>query len=193
LLIKEKQLIDLIFNASLYGVPFDLLIKDFEKKSESEHDEIRYLDLFWSVDYDKDGLFIEPDFHGKAQKNNHNADETPFGLDFVSICEFKNYPLRLNESLEIIDNSRLRDENRTILKTTKKFTLYEIIHAILYELSWYGTPEKRDKNGKEILEQVRKIETVDDVFESDIAMRYLRIEVEKESNKKINIDFSEKI
>jgi len=69
----------------------------------------------------------------------------------------------LNENLEIRDYSRVREVDNLVLRTTKKFTLYEIIHAILYELTWYGTPEKRDDEGQSILDEVRKIKTVDDV------------------------------
>lgn len=157
LLIKEKQLINLIFGASLYGVSSDLLIKDFKKKCELNDDEIQYLEIYWFVDYDKNGLHIEPNLHGISKKEINNIDEPPIALDFVPICELKNYPLRLNENLEIIDGEKLREENKTILKTTKQYTLYEIIHSILYELTWYGTPEMRDIEGKTILDEVHKI------------------------------------
>lgn len=156
LLIKEKQLINLIFGASMYGVSFDLLIKDFKRKSEQKDDEIQYIEIYWYVDYDKNGLNIEPDFHGIAKEEQNNFDETPIAFDFFPICELKNYPLRLNENLVIIDNDKWRDENRIILKTTKQYTLYEIIHCILYELTWYGTPEMRDKEGKAILDEIKK-------------------------------------
>ncbi len=163
LLIKEQKHMDLIFAASLYGVPFGLLIKDFNRKTKPSDDEIRHLEIYWFVDFDDDGLSIESDLHGISRKENNDYDEIPFGLDFIPITELKNYPLKLNENLEIRDYSRVREVDNLVLRTTKKFTLYEIIHAILYELTWYGTPEKRDDEGQSILDEVRKIKTVDDV------------------------------
>ena len=163
-LIKEKNLINLIFGASMYGVSFDLLINDFKRKFELKDDEIQYLEICWYVDYDNDELVIDPDFHGISKKEENNFNEMPIGLDFVSICELKNYPLILNEVLEIIDNTTWPDEGRTILKSTKQYTLYDIIHSVLYELTWYGTPAMRDKEKKTILDVARKMKTVDDIF-----------------------------
>jgi hypothetical protein len=165
-LIKEKNLINLIFAASMYGVSFDLLINDFKRKFELKDDEIQYLEICWYVDYDNDELVIDPHFHGISKKEENNFNEMPIGLDFVSIYKLKNYPLKLNEVLEIIDNSTWPDESRTILKSTKQYTLYDIIHSVLYELTWYGTPAMRDKEKKTILDVVRKMEIVDDIFKT---------------------------
>jgi len=156
-LIKEKELTNLIFGASLYGVPFDLLIKDFKKKNKQIDADVHFLEIYWYVDYDEDGLLIETDFHGIGKWNSNDDPNYigAIGLDFTQINELKDYQLKLNENLEIRNNN-LKSEN-LILKTTKQFTLFEIIHAVLYEITWYGTPEMRDKKGKNILKEVENI------------------------------------
>jgi hypothetical protein len=80
-----------------------------------------------------------------------------FIIDFTPINKLKYAPLKLNEHFEIYTSIIKHDKANLIHATTKKFTLYEIIDAVLFELSWYGTPETRDKEGKTILEQVRNI------------------------------------
>ncbi|GEM_PF-3561166 len=176
LLIKEKELVNTIFTATLYGVPFDLLIKDFKRKDKKDDPEIHYLEIYWNVDLDEEGIMIEPEFqcYGRWNSNEDPDHSGLIGLDFTPISELKYSPLKLNENLEIYGSQIKHDKANLILATTKKFTLYEIIDAVLFELSWYGTPETRDKEGKAILEEVRNIKTLDDVFESEVNMRALR-------------------
>ncbi|MEI6137610.1 MAG: hypothetical protein WCP85_00010 [Mariniphaga sp.] len=175
-LIKEKELVNIIFMASLYGVPFDLLIKDFNRKDKIDDPEIHVLEIYWDVDFDPDGIVIEADMQcfGRWNGNEDTDHSGLIGLDFTPINELTNSPLKLNEHFEIYNSKIKHNKENLIISTTRKFTLYEIIHAILFELSWYGTPETRDKEGKTILEEVRKIKTLDDVFESEVNMRALR-------------------
>ncbi len=45
-----------------------------------------------------------------------------------------------------------------ILKTKFEcFRLYDFIWAILYEISWHGSPEQRDKVGEELINRVHSI------------------------------------
>ncbi len=184
LLIKEKQIINLIFESSLYGVNFETFIQDFKKpldvnKLNSSIREMGHLEIFWYVDYNSDYLLIEPAFHGTAKENVLDNPVKFLGLDFLSVYLLKDFPLKLDETVEIADNSRIREKNNIILKTKKAFTLYDIIQAILYELTWYGTPEMRNEQGKLILDEIRQIKTIDDVIEADNSMRYARIKTEK--------------
>ena len=63
LLIKEKNLIDLIFGASLCSVPFDSLIQDYKQKTKSLDDEVLFLEIFWHIDTDEDELSVYPGIH----------------------------------------------------------------------------------------------------------------------------------
>ena len=159
LLIKEKNLIDLIFSASLCSFPFASLIQDFKKKTESLDDEDQFLEIFWHVDFDEDELSVYPGIQLIEIKKGNKNEKITFGLDFLSLSALKEYPLKLNENLEIIDYKNPLKNSDLILKTTKKYTLYEITDAIFYELTFYGTPQMRDKEGESILEQVKDIET----------------------------------
>jgi hypothetical protein len=155
-------LIDLIFGASLCTVPFDLLIQDYKKKTKSLDDEVLFLEIFWHIDIDEDELSVYPGIHLIQIKKGNKNEKISFGLDFLSLSALKEYPLKLNEDLVIFDHKNPLKNSDLILKTTKKYTLYEIIDAIFYELIFYGTPQMRDKEGVSILEQVNDIETEKD-------------------------------
>ena len=175
-LIKEKELVNTIFTASLYGVPFDLFIKDFKKESKFDDQEIHYLEIYWYVDFEEDGLYIGSRFHGFGSWNVPDVPNQtgPVGIFLTPINELKNYPLRLNEVFEIYSPELKQDNESLILKTTKRFTLYDIINAIFFELTWYGTPETRDKEGKAMLEDVSYTKIDGDIFVSEVNMRSLR-------------------
>ncbi|HOY33241.1 MAG TPA: hypothetical protein PKW80_15280 [Bacteroidales bacterium] len=91
----------------------------------------------------------------------------------------------LNKNFEITNNNTIKQKDISLFKAIREFTLYEIIHAVLNELTWYGTPEMRDKKGKAILKDIKKIRTVDDLIETDILMRSLRENIKKSHDKKI--------
>lgn len=161
-LVKEKELVNIIFASSLYGVPFELLIKDFKRKDtfkdKEEVEDIDYLEITWDVSFEDNNLIISNDFLGVGLKNNDSSDDiNSYSIDFTPINKLKDYKLKLNEDFEIRDFNK-NDKGKLILKSKKKFTLYDIIRAIFYELTWHGTPEMRDdeiesinyeaKNGK---------------------------------------------
>jgi len=156
-LIKDKEHVKFIFSASLYGIPFDSLIEDFKKKARREEPcELTYLEIIWETDCSEKELKISTDFHGYGISE-EGESMIPYGLDFTKISKLKNLPIKLNEDFEIIREGKNSRKDRVLLKTTKSFTLFEIINAILYELTWWGTPEMRDKTWKEILEYKREI------------------------------------
>ena len=159
LLIKEKKLIDLVFGASLCSVPFVSLIQDFKKKHDLLDDGIQYLEIFWYAENNEDELSAYPCIH--LIEINKENEKTSFGLDFLPLSELKEYPLKLNKDFEIFAYDKPLVSNSIILKTTKKYTFYEIVHAILYELTFYGTPEMRDNTGKSLSEQTNNIKTID--------------------------------
>ena len=169
-------MVNTIFNASLYGVPFDLFMKDFKKESKFDDQEIHYLEIYWYVDFEEDGLYIGSRFHGFGSWNIPDVPNQtgPIGIFLSPINEFKNYPLRLNEVFEIYSPDLKQDIESLILKTTKRFTLYDVINAIFFELTWYGTPETRDKEVKAMLEDVSSKKIVGNIFESEVNMRALR-------------------
>ncbi|HAN78052.1 MAG TPA: hypothetical protein DCQ31_09910, partial [Bacteroidales bacterium] len=140
-LIKEKELVEIIFQSSLYGVPFIELIKDFRKKPKDTKD-MEFIQISWNITIDVE-LKIEPIFEGCGKHDNGNM--LKFALELSPICELKDYFFKLNDSFEISQFDFTDKKERIIFESTKKFTLYEIISTILSELTFYGSPTTRNQ------------------------------------------------
>ncbi len=167
-LIKEKDLVNLVLRSSLYRIPFEFFIADFKRKPKIyEPDEVQFLEIYWNTELHENNLFIRPDFHGIGKCN--ESEIGGIAIYMSAVCELKNYVLKLNETLEI--RERFDENNKILVKAKRKFTLYEIIQAIFYQFTWFGTPQNRDKVGVEMLEEIKngkteKYNSVKDLLEA---------------------------
>lgn len=77
---------------------------------------------------------------------------THYGLDFTPVNELAHLPVRLRPDMEILRNHKKLGE------APCKFTLLDILGEIYWEISFYGSPEHRDRKRAEWQESVREIE-----------------------------------
>lgn len=158
-LIAEKDVMDTIFAASLFDIPFELFIQDFKQKHKTQAtDKFHYLEVHWYAELFESELQLTPDFRGIGVWNNFGENKTigSIGLDFIPLCELAPYKIRLNEWFEI--SSEVLEENNdnpVSFKAKKHFTLYDIIQGIFFALTWDGSPEMRDQKKTEIFESVK--------------------------------------
>lgn len=78
--------------------------------------------------------------------------EIRYGIDFCPLSTILDTPIALENALLY----RYKDCNKADLQYKPKFkySLFNLVHGLIYELSFYGTPEERDKRGKELDEEV---------------------------------------
>jgi hypothetical protein len=84
----------------------------------------------------------EPDEHGM----------THYGIDFTPVNELVDLPVWLRPRMEI------RKDHKKLGEAPCTFSLLEVLGEIYYEISFYGSPEERDREGAELRESVREIE-----------------------------------
>lgn len=145
MLIQEKELLETVFASSLNGVSFDLLISDF-KQAALETEEIDIIEIFWLAELDESEFQLIPAVHGKIEAE---ANDESYALDYMPLHTLKNCKIVLNPALTVFSSDPTIDT--PVLNTVKHFTMYEMVHALLYEFTFYGTPEVRNKAGKEII------------------------------------------
>jgi hypothetical protein len=97
-----------------------------------------------------------PCFHGIGEPDEHGG--RAYAIEFTPINEFKALPLKLNTSYKVEDTSDVQNV-KTIFEGTKAFTVYDVIAAILYEITFCGSPEKRDEQMAEIMQSSEEIKT----------------------------------
>jgi hypothetical protein len=176
---NDKELINIIFSSQLGHYPLQLYINDIKKEIVKGEEQLDFLKVHWSCGFEQGecsefepeneiSIFASFGGWGVWEDNpwtNYEVDEDGkirggFAIEFTPLSELKDLPLKLELDMEFKDeNQFIKEENnyKTILKGKRPFTVYEVIGAILYEISFVGDPEKRDDAWKEQLETVEDI------------------------------------
>ncbi len=198
---KNTKLYELIFASHLYRIPlkpyFDDIFQNCPKKDKSdlEHIELkRYSDLFT---YRKK-TDIENHVHvsgwgryepGEYEEPKQNLTHTSYGIGFTPLYKMKHLAIKLDKKFEIFpewtkkkwekmgNDEKARDKyfHTPIISGYTEFTVFEVFGEILFELSFYGIPENKDKIMKETVEimeehkqnekdGIKKSKPVDELF-----------------------------
>ncbi len=143
LIVKEAKLYEQIFNAATYGHPLDPYIKEInEPATEPQDPDIDFVQIFWYAHSFENDVQISACFdgYGNWARYGHWAtsmvEEISKGkvaLEYTALNVYKDLPLRLNTTFEMY-----KDYGPLCLTGTRAFTVYDVIQAILYEITWSG-------------------------------------------------------
>ena len=84
---------------------------------------------------------------------NAEGAEEYYGIEYTALNELKPYMVRIDNKLKVIDWD---NDMKTLLEMPVGFTVYDLIGAVLYEISWAGSPTHRDAQMKDILRDVEE-------------------------------------
>ncbi len=84
----------------------------------------------------------EPDEHGM----------THYGLDFTPVNQLVHLPVRLRPQMEI------HKDYKKVGEAPCTFTLLDVLGEIYHEISFYGSPEDRDREAAGLRESMREVE-----------------------------------
>lgn len=169
LIIMNRKIFNTIFYSFTRGFDIDLYIEDYLKESEDVDSAIDYCEVYRVYENFKYDDGTEEDqyyyaFHGKGKPTKEGA--LNYGFSFTSLSELKNLPIKTNENLEItIDTGLSFDDKDFDLKNKYKkihtakipITLFNFIGAILYEITFTGTPANRDEKLNDLQDTVERI------------------------------------
>jgi len=167
LILENSKLYNKLFYDVLGGADIDLLKNDYYKvnpDTKTNYDIHIFWDALVTLNRElKDTVKIQPLMTGYGILEKNKGPEY-IGLCFTRIGEFKNKKIILKEELIFDDNI-----SKIIAKIeTSKFTLYDIIKAVLMEISFNGAPEtknlvktkpkpKTTKSPKKLIKKTKKI------------------------------------
>jgi hypothetical protein len=131
-------------------------VKEFVEESKQPYEpkedrELERLELYWFLESDAefgtDGMTF-PSFHGIGK----NGDK--YGVDFSSCHTLMELPLMLKENAEIYhrDQKYQSDGSSMVVLPKVGYTLMGILYGIIWELSFFGPPKKRDEEAKKLME-----------------------------------------
>lgn len=139
-------------------------------------DDIEYLELVWNLSYDdKEPIFSghhRPELYGVGFELKEDklfkwgevecpkGTRQSYGVSLTSANELVNFPIKLNNKLTITDDNHEHENWMKPIGEYKNpvFTLGNILDGIFWEISFYGSPEKRKKILEELNERSREIE-----------------------------------
>jgi hypothetical protein len=123
------------------------VIKDVVKEGlqpyTGEEKELEYLELYWGIDYDED----EKEFPGNILPGFHGigiAGEIPYCLMLTPANEIAGLPLKLCQEFIVSSNTKYE------IFEGPQFSLGQILYGIIWELSWFGSPEERERKKQEL-------------------------------------------
>lgn len=142
---------DFVFDSSLGGFPFTSFYE--ELKGEAEEQMFSYMEVAHESDPVTEELFSIARMRGVGKNNEL------FSVEFTPIASYKHMKIVLNNEYTIIKIGEDEKKNN-IFSTKKAFTLFEFIHALLFEMSYYGDASSRKNTLDDMLETlgVEKIE-----------------------------------
>lgn len=112
-----------------------------------ETSELEYLELYWFIDASNSettGLRF-PSLHGIG------LNQEKYSVAMSQINNIANIPIKLSEKTELF-----RNDNVEILPNAQ-YGLLGILYGIIWELSFFGGPESRDRFIEEMKETLRNI------------------------------------
>lgn len=160
----------------------DEYIEESKKPTKEIEKDIEYLELHWGIEeytYEKNTELCNadfPDFRGKGfiAKNDEYEDgrlylkkgnRTHYAIEFSPVNELMHLPVKLNNKLYIQkSNYDTKTYNKSI-EMERTFTLGQILHGIVFELSFTGSPKDRDDKKEDILKTVDEIKNNKETLE----------------------------
>lgn len=153
IILKYHEEYSKVFVSHLSGVSLSEFMSEWAKLPDKEDsDNMKRIVISWEDMYEfgkdiiKDGLEIPwlPDFFGEGV--NGKGEDVSYSIEFTPLNKLKKYPF------ELITNSKLYDieTNKELLFMNRTFTVYEVLSAVFYEITFTGTPAMRDKKIKSL-------------------------------------------
>lgn len=128
-------------------------LEESKQPYEAKEGDLERLELYWFLESDHEfgtsGMAF-PALHGIG------ASGEKYGVDFSACNGLMNLPLSLKTDAEIFmrDSSTRGTSHTTVVLPKIDYTLLGILYGIIWELSFFGPPKKRDEEVKKLMEIV---------------------------------------
>ena len=172
LLTPDRKLINMIFFSDIKGLDIMEFIKEMksELKNADEDDKMKidYLVIkrnFSYNEYKDETLGLERYFDYYALLEGYgdwsNKTKGAIAVDFTPLNKLKNLHLVIDNEINITAfgvrkfKNIINKKNGSLIMGKCEITLYEVIKAILYEITWHGNISQRNERRKDLEERRR--------------------------------------
>lgn len=167
---KELKLFDAVLRNWCEEIVTEGLTKPAKVVGQYGPDEIEYLELSKCIHYDKTekqcNSSSRPDFGGVGyelkEDKLHSWGEVewpkghriPWGISFSAANDLIDLPVKLDKRLKVYNDDHTSSPKEYGQELASydgvSYTLGEILHGIIWELSFHGGPVEREKAGDEL-------------------------------------------
>lgn len=147
ILARTPETTDYVFDSCLGGYSFLDFVNEMEVTVEKPTALVR-MEVCHEV---KDISVEDNHMYSTPRMRGLNASDEHFSVEFSELASYMKLPLSLNHEY-IIRQVDDFGEEISCVSFNKGFTLFEMIHAILYEISYYGSPDMRQEAFIQLLE-----------------------------------------
>jgi hypothetical protein len=138
LIAREKELYEKVFKAAMYGHPIEPYIQEIAKPAVESKD-LDFVHVHWFAQLFEGDLEVSPAFGGWGDWKTDGAPEKGgIALEYTGLNEYKNCLFKLDTEFEILHLGT----PEVNLKAKQEFTVYDVIKAILFEITWSGDISK---------------------------------------------------
>jgi hypothetical protein len=144
LIAKEKEFYEKVFNSAMFGHPLQPFIDECALPPKGKVGlECDYVEVEWCCQEFEGEFEFWPGFSGYGDWPEDNAlgdakTKGGIAIEFTGLNEYKDLLLKLNTESNIYSLK----QSDPLAKGTRKFEVYDVIKAILYEITWAGDISK---------------------------------------------------
>jgi len=146
---------DFIFDSSLAGHSFQKFLDEMKNGDQHQDGILSWMEIAHEIDPFIEG---ETEMFNVVRMRGVGKNRDLFSVEFSPVSSYKKMEIKLNDRF-IVKKKDSAEKEHVVFSCTKAFTLFELFHAVLYEMSYYGDPVER----KEVLDEVIKSLGVDKI------------------------------
>lgn len=140
---READLYERVFKAAMYGHPLAPYV-DEARRPDGNPEEVQRVEVYWSAEHSEGDIEIGASFHGYGKwKIDSDASDMPaeggIAIEFTPLNQYKMLPLVIDTKFDLYKGDAPGEK---ILSGWREFTAYDVIEAILLEITWAGDISK---------------------------------------------------
>lgn len=173
LLLLKKDI--LFYSLYLNNWVEEFVNEGLNKSPSQTFDDVEYLELYWDVNYEEDENtkektidgYIFPSLHMMSKKLTEDKHDEfgnlmyqanqriNYSVSFLPVNDLADISIRLEKKFLIANNTNF--EEKTLKFDNCYYSLGHVLYGIIWELSWYGSPNDRDAQKEKLSKEAGEI------------------------------------
>jgi len=156
LIYNDYELMEVVFHIALGGHSLNSFYEDLFNSLKIN--ETKYEKVYISWNLETFGI-KEKDFYITSEFYGSTSEEPCCGLSFTPLYEIRDCLLELDSTVVVREFDEVSKTLEERYSLNSSFTLYDIIHAIFFEITFTGYPEQRTDLKEELYNRIDQVKS----------------------------------